>query len=160
MFKATITIDGASRIAKAYRNKRTTLPNIVEGWLGDDAKNIVREGIKSNFDSESADGKKWDELAPRTMRERSALGYNPSHPILKRTGGLLEEALGISSNNSKISRTSEGMSMRFYLNSKKARTLHFGDTGMNVPARPFMLMTKNADKELRLSFHKLIFNKL
>lgn len=144
-------------MAKAYRKRSTTLPTLVGDWLGGSAREIVSKGIKSNFDSESADGTKWALLRPQTIAERISLGYNGEHPILKRSGKLFDEVTGKSS--SKINRTSYGMSMKYELNSEKAKQLHFGYSKSNLPARPFMLLTKNADKELRLSFHKLIFNK-
>jgi phage gpG-like protein len=155
VFKANITIAGATRMAKAYRTRSSTLPTLVGNWLGDSAREIVRKGIKSNFDTESADGIKWAALAPRTIEERGG----SAHPILFRTGALLNEALGLNGNNSKISRTPYGMNMKYEFKSDKAKELHFGVKEANLPARPFLLLTKNADKELRLSFHKLIFNK-
>ena len=49
---------------------------------------IIAANTQQNFDNEGGDGIGWEDLAPRTIREREALGYNGEHPILTRSGGL------------------------------------------------------------------------
>ena len=46
----------------------------------------IRAGFAENFDTESAGGKAWAQLALFTVIERILLGYPGLHPILQRSG--------------------------------------------------------------------------
>ena len=46
----------------------------------------IRAGFAENFDTESAGGQPWAQLALPTVIERVLLGYPGEHPILQRSG--------------------------------------------------------------------------
>ena len=46
----------------------------------------IRAGFTENFDTESAGGQPWAQLALSTVIERVLLGYPGTHPILQRSG--------------------------------------------------------------------------
>lgn len=46
----------------------------------------IRAGFTENFDTESAGGQPWAQLALSTVIERVLLGYPGEHPILQRSG--------------------------------------------------------------------------
>ena len=46
----------------------------------------IRAGFAENFDTESAGGQPWAQLALSTVIERVLLGYPGEHPILQRSG--------------------------------------------------------------------------
>lgn len=54
---------------------------------------VIRSGFARNFDTEGAAGRgSWAALSPRTLAERSRLGYSPG-PILTRSGALRAHVL-------------------------------------------------------------------
>lgn len=54
---------------------------------------VIRAAHARNFDTEGASGRgRWAALSPRTLAERSRLGFGPG-PILTRTGALREHVL-------------------------------------------------------------------
>lgn len=49
----------------------------------------MKNPLLTRFNQErTPQGHRWKALTPRTQRERTQLGYNPRHPILRRTGKL------------------------------------------------------------------------
>ena len=50
--------------------------------------------IEDNFANERSGDGRWGPLRPRTQIERQLLGYDPRHPILYRTGSLLDTLRG------------------------------------------------------------------
>ncbi len=144
----------SKKLGYEYKRRATSLEDKVERWLNGPAKLIVRAGIKQNFDSESGDGSKWDALSPRTLIERASLGYS-SGPILQRSGALIREALGQSSDNTSIKRGRGRQSLIFGLSSTKALELHYGSGG-DLPARPFMTLTEGSRRTLGKSLNLFV----
>ncbi len=153
-----LQVKNARQIATQYRKKGETLRTAVYRWLEGDATTIVRSGIGKNFATQSDDGKKWLNLAPRTVEERAEAGFPATGPILMRTGELLRTALGLNGDNRKIYKIRHGVVLKFYLEGEKSLTLHYGDAEKKVPARPFMTLTTGARRQLGKSLKEVLYH--
>ncbi len=116
------------------------------------AADRIRLGFQRNFESESAGGAPWHELAPWTQEERDwlrlykRLPILPEHPILRRTGRL-RDSLVNAHNPLHVSETDTGWTrVRLMVGSDDPRfeILHAGgtnDDGYYVPPRPMTVLS-------------------
>lgn len=92
----------------------------------------IRHEIARNFDSESAGGQRWAQLAPATVADRIRQGFPGSHPILQRTGAYRRSwAQG---DDTEYTPTNTGWEMYVGSSSPLARYHELGTSRM--PARP------------------------
>lgn len=120
--------DAASRL-KPYKALPKKLKPAMEG-IADYYRRVM---IPRVFQRE---GPGWVPLARRTQKERELMGYNPQHPILKRTGDLLQE-LTQKSHPAHVEVITVGKNARIEIggSSEKFVQNQMGDRGMNLPTR-------------------------
>lgn len=110
--------------------------------------NAVRTEFGANFASESSGSGAWPQLAARTRRERRELGYNPTHPILVRSGEYRDSFLSPDA-WSLMETTATGWHMEF--GSEHPWVLqHEGPRGDGalVPERSVMDLTPTSESRL------------
>ena len=100
----------------------------------------IRESIAENFRRESGDGAEWPQLAAMTVAQRQEHGYPGEHPMLVRSGSLLDSLTN--PNNAdhieKLTATNESLDVE--IGSLDSRVIAL-DRGLgNVPARPFLAL--------------------
>jgi len=114
----------------------------------------VREGFAYNFLTEAAGGEEpWPQLAPRTQRERVALGYPPAHPILKRTRELYNSIVDPQHplNYFWIEENAGRLWMEFGSLDSRFELLHaggFNSEGFYVPPRPMTVLGRDSLAEV------------
>jgi len=80
--------------------------NMLLSALQTTAEQESRKSFWDNFDTEGrSSGSPWKQLAERTVRERTAAGYGPRHPMLVRSGALKGAVL-----SAQVEKTAEGVS--------------------------------------------------
>jgi hypothetical protein len=103
----------------------------------------IRQAHAAVFKSEGSEGRgAWEGLAERTRLERAALGYNPSSPILKRTGALEQHVLNTPA---EVTRTGDSIELRIEPDVEvdgvpKYRALAKGYEANNLPGRPMVAL--------------------
>jgi len=98
----------------------------------------VRYGFAGNFARQAAgDSPPWAPLAPRTRRERIFLGYNPTTPILVRSGQFRQSWLALYPVGYRIvNYAADGWTMQVGSSDFRADLLGLGVPARNLPARP------------------------
>lgn len=98
---------------------------------------IRQQMIPKVFDNE---GPGWRNLAKRTQSERIAAGYNPNHPILKRTGDLFNELTNKAhpKHIESITITEDRAMVTVGGSSEKFINNQLGRGDLNLPARPML----------------------
>lgn len=104
---------------------------------------IMYEDTMENFAQEGRP--KWKPLAKRTIQERTKLGYVPI-VILQRTRTLLKS----------IQQDSDNENAVVFTNYETAEQLHEGDKKKHLPARPFFILSKEAEQEIVETINKYI----
>lgn len=86
-----------------------------------------------------AEGPGWRQLAARTRAERLVSGFNPEHPILRRTGDLFNE-LTNKSHPKHVEQITTGANARLTIggSSQKFVENQLGRSDLNLPARPML----------------------
>lgn len=97
----------------------------------------VRFGFAGNFARQGAgDSPPWAPLAPRTQRERARAGYNPTTPILIRSGGFRNSWVTNSPTGfMAMAYSPNGWTMTVGSGDFRAPILGLGAPGRNLPAR-------------------------
>jgi hypothetical protein len=136
VIKITATPDFNANVSKEMLPYQQ-LETVVGPALSDVADYLRTSVIPTIFKSE---GPGWQNLAKRTQKERQAQGYNPTHPILRRTGDLFAELTSKGHpNHIESIQTSPG---RFKLtiggSSTKFVNNQLGRSDLNLPARPML----------------------
>ena len=86
-FTVRLGISGETDVARRLEAFALYVSDLTPAWPAVDR--AVQSVIAAQFASEGAHGGEiWKPLKPRTQRERQRLGFQPSHPILRRTGDL------------------------------------------------------------------------
>lgn len=126
-----------ARKARGYK----ALPNQMRPALEGVADYVRQVMIPRTFRQE---GPGWRRLSLRTQREREFAGYDPKHPILRRTGDLMNE-LTQKSHPSHIEIIRVGKNARIEIggSSKKFVENQMGMREQNLPARPMVPGTGN-----------------
>ena len=113
-------------------------PKII-GTGFDLARQVILETFQGEGHSGVVGGAPWSPLAPRTQRERAWLGFDPHHPILFRTGTLLESLVDENSSEHVVVRAQMGPGRwvgRLGTTDDRFEELQQGVPGRNLPARP------------------------
>lgn len=86
-----------------------------------------------------SEGPGWRQLAMRTQAERVAQGYNPTHPILRRTGDLFNE-LTNKAHPKHVEEIVVGPFSRITIggSSQKFVNNQLGRADLNLPSRPML----------------------
>jgi len=125
-------------------------PPVIEAAI-----DLAQTVILSNFQGEGSGivgGRQWAPLRPRTQREREWLnlpGIGPEHPILIRTGALLESLVDESSSSNVMEKMQIGPGHwkgRLGTTDYRFEELQQGVLGRKLPARP---MWPIGDAEVR-----------
>lgn len=107
---------------------------------------IVLRGIGETFDKERGG---WPALAKRTQAERQKQGFDPSHPILQRTGELKREATG---HGHHLGWVTSPSSLTFQpdpaYDKFKHHTGFMLHNAIRVPARPFFLIYDHEQEDI------------
>ena len=85
------------------------------------------------------EGPGWAPLAIRTQMERRAAGYNPKHPILRRSGDLFKE-LTERAHPSHVEVIRVGTTSSITIGGSSDKFIHnqLGNSQLNLPARPML----------------------
>lgn len=125
---------------KAGRDAFADIETIIKRMANPTSQNLdrvekaVRFGFASNFARQAApDIGPWAPLAPRTQRERIFGGYNPTSPILVRTGAY--RASWTIRGFRQIDYRTDGWTMMVGSNDPRVGTHEAGNTALNVPVR-------------------------
>lgn len=116
---------------KRLQNRETLNIGLVED---------IRAGVMQNFDTESDDGKSWQNLALSTLRDRvrKKRPY-PQYKMLQRNThtGLRGSVQTQADNDGGL----------IYTNKVYARAQQLGNPKNKLPARPFLTVTKKASQD-------------
>lgn len=125
--------------------------------LKEPVRTLVLDAIKQQFETEGGyGGTPWDQLADRTVAERSLLGFGPEHPILRRSDRLFDalqgEMIGGAGGEVVVSKNT------FTLKTTgipDAAAHQFGSEHSNLPARPMIPQPMPASfmRQLRSLIH-------
>ncbi len=139
--------------AQAMWEITTRLARITESFEPhiDKAADRIRLGFQRNFESESAGGQPWHELAPWTVEERGRLRRQygwpimPEHPILRRTGALRQSVIekGHPLHVCEVDSSLARIDVEIGSADPRFEILHGGgvnEDGYNVPARPMTVL--------------------
>lgn len=110
----------------------------------------VRRGIGQNFSRQSAAGAPWQQLAPSTQRDRQRRGYNPTYPILIRGGKYVRSFTSPYDDDhvQDFLPTSTGWALEVGSDDYRGRWLEFGVTKNNLPARPALTLSDEAEANI------------
>lgn len=115
----------------------------------------IRAGFTENFDTESAGGQSWAQLAPSTVIERVLLGYPGEHPILQRTGRYRSSFTNVGGEHiSDVDYQSGIVSLFEGSSDERVAELELGVGKM--PARPVLEMSHNAIDGIGDSVNRMI----
>ena len=117
----------------------------------------IRAGFAENFDTESAGGRPWAQLALSTVIERVLLGYPGEHPILQRSGNYRSTFVdgGNAEHISDIDYQA-GMTSVFEGSANEMVPWH-EDGNDKLPARPVLVMSSDAIDNVSNSINEMIF---
>src|SRR5262245_10890236 len=117
-----------------------------------DIEAAVRAGFQDNFTLESrGDGVPWAPLAQRTVRERRALGFGPTNPILVRTGGYRATWVNVGGWKQVVSNGRNGWTMSVSSNHAYAELHELGSRTRNVPARPVRYLGSAQERRIAVA---------
>ena len=107
----------------------------------------VRKGFANNFNSQGPQGRAWAALAPFTQRQRARQGFNPTSPILIRTGRYQRSFTRVGG-YTELSYLANGGGWEFSVGSSdpRADALDYGARARNLPARPVRLLDFAAER--------------
>lgn len=119
----------------------------------------VRAGFDENFATESAGGIPWPRLAESTARERRRLGFGAYHPILRRTGSLLDSYVnaGNAEHLSEFEQRSDGWTLAEGSSDQRVPWLSGGTT--HIPARPVEEIGGRGERRIQTTLDD-IFNSI
>lgn len=103
---------------------------------------VVYPSIEKTFEVEGRPVK-WQELSPRTQRQRRWNGFGASHPILVQYGELKDASTKKDAFGADYKLDKTKLTISNYL--EKGKALHFGD-GL-IPARPFFMLQDEDTKK-------------
>lgn len=108
----------------------------------------IRLGFGENFATESAGGIPWPRLAESTARERRRLGFGPYHPILVRTGSLLDTYVnpGNSKHASEFEQRTDGWTLAEGSNDERVPWLSGGT--QFIPPRPVEELSAESERRI------------
>lgn len=119
-----------------------SIPSKFRGALEGVAEYVTQEMIPRTFKDE---GPGWLPLARKTQIERAMQGYNPQHPILRRSGDLYNELTDRSHpKHIEVIRTGKYARIEIGGSSEKFIRNQLGDSELNIPARPMVPGTGGA----------------
>jgi len=152
----TITMTPESRAAvNAMLDRLETIGDRLGPPMIDAAIDLAHGVVLSIFQGEGVGivgGQRWQSLAERTQREREWLnlpGIGPEHPILFRTGALMESLVDESSPGHIMEKMQVGQGNwrgRLGTTDPRFEELQMGNRSRNLPARP---MWPVGDAEVR-----------
>ena len=133
-----------ARISRRFQKLANSANGFAEP-LRDGAELVVKESTR-NFDTEGfLYGSAWTPLSQSTRRQRASRGYNPSRPILYRTGELKRGTrIGLVTNKEAVIENPVGY----------AKYHQFGT--VNMPKRKVLGFSKNVIKAVGLVFANYI----
>lgn len=143
LIRVTIRDDSAARgkgLDRLFDALGQTLDDIPSVLADPRFLEVIRNAHERNFDTEGSTGRgAWAALSPRTLAERSRLGFGPG-PILTRTGALREHVL---STPAVIRRGGNTVELRIQPDPNvggvpKYRALALGYRPNNLPGRPMV----------------------
>jgi hypothetical protein len=115
----------------------------------------IRAGFAENFDTESAGGQPWAQLALSTVIERVLLGYPNEHPILQRSGSYRSSFTDVGGEHvSDIDYQSGVVSLFEGSRDERAAELELGVGKM--PARPILEMSHHSIDTIGATINEMI----
>jgi hypothetical protein len=115
----------------------------------------IRDGFAENFDSESAGGQPWEQLALSTVIERVLLGFPGTHPILQRTGRYRSSFTSVGGEHiSDIDYQSGVVSLFEGSRDERVAELELGSGKM--PARPVLEMSHHSIDAIGSAINEMI----
>jgi len=104
----------------------------------------VGMGFRENFETESAGGTPWQQLARSTVYERITLGFPGEHPILVRTGRYMRTWVDSSDPLNRAEWTTNAGGVELSVTSNDPRKGALSGDDVNVPARHVHILSDNA----------------
>ena len=147
----TLALDDESRqTIQQFLARLDGLNNMQESDI-ESIRASIRFAFLENFGNEKAgDGDPWDWLKPRTQRQRELQGYNPTRPILRRTGSYMrsfaapdaEDHISIYSSANGINIIEEGST------DYRAFALEFGRPEQPMEPRPVTIPSSAGESRI------------
>ena len=137
----SITLEGDDIVVKLLNFLEEAVQDLRPVW--ESVADVMYASLQENFDAQGRPSS-WAPLSPRTQQERSKQGFNPTGPILERTGELRRELGKNSSHLTWIGSPSELKFIPDPLFDKFHHHTGFVTSfGATVPARPFLLIQES-----------------
>jgi phage virion morphogenesis protein len=145
MFQVAVNTKGIDGLALRLARRPSDMSEAMTEIAG-----IMRDAVVENFDKEGRP-ETWTPLAEATVKDRREQGFGPEHPILKRTGTLLDSVQESSDDREAVVST----------NLRYAALQHFGGEAgrgkkVKIPPRPFLVLTPEDEDEIVDVLGKLI----
>jgi len=116
----------------------------------------IRAGFAENFDTESAGGQPWAQLALSTVIERVLLGYPGEHPILQRSGNYRSTFVD-GGNAEHISDIDYQAGLTSVFEGSANEMVPWHENGnAKLPARPVLVMSSRAIDGIGDSVNRMI----
>lgn len=117
----------------------------------------IRAGFEENFELErSGSGPLWARLAASTARERQRLGYGAYHPILVRTGDYRASFVNPGDPDHVSETVRDSTRLRIYEGSQDYRVAWHELGTVNMPARPVLSLSQNAEAGIEQALRQMI----